>query len=529
MPAALDKLIVTDVSALKAKYGDGYASINEAIKKLIDADAARGVKCRLVALDSASQMKPHQGKPVVATSRVAREKETKAAIDALYKSMSPAYIVILGAPDVVPHQTLRNPARDEDPSVASDLPYACDAPYSTSAAKFVGPTRVVGRLPDLVGGADAKYLVKLLGVAAGWKSAARKKYEAFLGLTAAVWHESTELSLTNLFPSAPAPKQCPPGGPNWTAAQLKPLSHFINCHGDTPDNQFYGEDEDENIPVAMMAAQINGKLAAGTIVSAECCYGAELYDPALTDDQPGICSVYLDNKALAFFGSTTIAYGPPTGNGSADLICQFFLKHVLAGASTGRAALQARQDFVGDVTHLDPIDLKTLAQFQLLGDPAVHPVKPPPKVAPAAHAKTAKASKKAKSLLELVSETFDRSASRAVRRAKLAVRGLAVQAAASLPRPDAALKPSGETRRVLDELAAAAGIATEVLGKFSLAGPRQLAAKVKPKALRAVEQAPTAYFIETGLRDPNDPRTRIAFVAKEQSGELIGVRQLYRR
>ena len=64
--------------------------------------------------------------------------------------------MILGAPDVVPHQDLANPAfappDDPDQFAYGDVPYACDAPYSTRPEDFVGPTRVVGRLPDLTGG-----------------------------------------------------------------------------------------------------------------------------------------------------------------------------------------------------------------------------------------------------------------------------------------------------------------------------------------------------------------------------------------
>lgn len=85
-------------------------------------------------------------------------------------------------------------------------------------------------------------------------------------------------------------------------------------------------------------------------------------------------SSYLADGAYGFFGSTTIAYGPSEGNGQADLICQFFLDSVLNGASLGRAALEARQRFAALYTHLDPTDLKTLAQFYLLGEPSIQPV-----------------------------------------------------------------------------------------------------------------------------------------------------------
>jgi hypothetical protein len=40
---------------------------------------------------------------------------------------------------------------EEDPDVPSDLPYACEAAFSRRPQDFLGPTRVVGRLPDLTG------------------------------------------------------------------------------------------------------------------------------------------------------------------------------------------------------------------------------------------------------------------------------------------------------------------------------------------------------------------------------------------
>jgi hypothetical protein len=87
-----------------------------------------------------------------------------------------------------------------------------------------------------------------------------------------------------------------------------------------------------------------------------------------------ICQRYLNRGAYGYFGSSTIAYGPAEGNGAADLITQYFLLAVLEGASLGRAALIARQKFVEQVGELDPVDLKTLGQFNLLGDPSIHPV-----------------------------------------------------------------------------------------------------------------------------------------------------------
>ena len=113
-------------------------------------------------------------------------------------------------------------------------------------------------------------------------------------------------------------------------------------------------------------------------MAAECCYGAELVDGHQSGNKEdiSISNNYLLNGALAFMGSSTIAYGPSDSQGLADLITQYFIKSVLEGASSGRAMLEARQKFLSvSGPSLDPYELKTLAQFYLLGDPSVQVIK----------------------------------------------------------------------------------------------------------------------------------------------------------
>ena len=165
-----DKIIVTNHAALSNKYGDsGLESIGKAIGKLVDSDERRGIKSGIVYLDDRPDMEKVSGNAVKSASD---PHENKEAIDSIFKFYNPHYLMILGAPDVVPHQDLNNPAYlldgdgDDDDRAFGDLPYACDAPYSQDPARFVGPTRVVGRLPDLFGAKEPSYLVSLLKTAA---------------------------------------------------------------------------------------------------------------------------------------------------------------------------------------------------------------------------------------------------------------------------------------------------------------------------------------------------------------------------
>ena len=368
------KVLVTNPSALRAKYGAAYnKQIKPAVNALIAADKGRGLTTVLVALDDANTMTRYGGKAVTTADD---PKQNKQAIDAVFKTLRPAYLCVLGSVDVVPHQDLKNPLNDGDPAVPSDLPYACDHAYSTTIEDFLALTRVVGRLPDLTGGKDASYLVGLLTTAGQYKTLPPAQYTAYLGVTAQVWQASTEQSLANVFGNHADLQVVPPAGPPWAAALMGRRSQFINCHGAPADPRFYGQ-QGNDYPPAYDAAQLAG-FGEGTVLAAECCYGAELYDPAAAGGRAGVCNTCLAAKAYGFFGSSTIAYGPSSGNGQADVICQLFLRSVLAGASLGRAALQARQDFlVGLSGAADPSDLKTLAQFGLMGDPAVQPVAAP--------------------------------------------------------------------------------------------------------------------------------------------------------
>jgi hypothetical protein len=127
--------------------------------------------------------------------------------------------------------------------------------------------------------------------------------------------------------------------------------------------------------IAHDASWIDGKIKSGTVAAVECCFGAELYDPKKAGGRLGIGQTYMACGSTAYVGSTNSAYGPEKGNDNADLICRYFLEEVLNGRSSGDAFLTARLRYVKSAPPpFDAIDLKTLSQFILLGDPSIHPV-----------------------------------------------------------------------------------------------------------------------------------------------------------
>lgn len=524
MPAQVDKVIVTNLSALKKKYGpNGVTAIQAAITALIAADQKRGLASILVAVDDRTTMKKLSGARVTS---VTNAKQNKGAIDAIYNALAPDYILILGATDVIPHQDLKNPAYDPSPDgdpdkiAYGDIPYACEAPYSQKPQDFFGPTRVVGRLPDVTRGKDPAYLVGLLEIAAAYSASAANAYQSYFGITAQIWQKSTGLSLTHTFGNDTDLKPVPPNNDQWPTASLGRLAHFINCHGADTSAQFYGQPQSgaASYPVALDAAYVPGKLTEGTVAAAECCYGGQLYDPALAKGQMGICNTYLAEKAYGFFASTTIAYGPSDSNAQADLICQYFLQSVLKGASLGRATLEARQNFVRTATPPDPSDVKTLAQFNLYGDPSITPVKA------TTHriAVTAKAGSPADSVSDRVA--------RLERRRNLFQSGQTL--AATEPQAHAtSKKPSKAVTAQLHEKARELGIDPRKTLSFEIKRP-PAAMKAMPKSLRA-KSAPSRFHLVFGRRERVNMPAKIvrivALVGKEVDGEVVSVAKIESR
>ena len=511
-----NKLLVTNVGALKAKYLKKYSTVEQAIQALIKTDlSTRKIVTTLIALDDAATMKRFGGKPVIDPNSA---QQTKQAIDAIWHAHDADYLVILGAPDIVAHQNLKNPVyafgEDDDLHIPSDLPYACDAPFSQNIADFRGPTRVVGRIPDLCGLGDAAYFVKVLNTAATYRQRPVTDYMSYFGLSTQSWRNSTKLSLENIFGKSNELHRSPPQGPNWRRSQLDALSHFINCHGGSGETTFFGE-RGNSQPVAMDSEELARKIKRGTIVAAECCYGAQLFAPS-EPDLMGICNRYLSMGAYAFFGSSTIAYGPSEGNGSADWVCQFFIERVLNGASTGRAALEARIGFIWFATSLDPVDLKTLAQFNLMGDPSITAIGKP---------------KHKLQKTPVFANAFDgpshaEAVARSLRRKRLRRQGLTLDNTIGAARSRSSSAPSRKVRKALEDSLRIADLTPGEPASFLVDDPAldTLGQKIKDTKARMYH-----VMQGSGPTGKNGRKRHAIVVATMMDGELVRLRRLHRR
>lgn len=465
--SAIDKVVISNLSALTTKYTDaGVDAIKAALARLVEADASRGHRTRIVEIDDADQMAAFGGHPVIAPND---EVGAKQAVDAIYDTVSPDYILLLDGPDVIPHVAL-NPVSgisDGDLSIESDLPYASNAPFSRDANAFLGVTRVVGRLPACRGTSDGETLSKLISLSASHAPRLSGGHGTFFSISADAWRISTQLSLKALFGNHDGLHLAPKDAHAGIDPRLGELVHFINCHGAQADWRFYGEGGGK-VPVAMESNLVEPHVVGGTVAAAECCYGAELYDVGLTGGQQPICMSYLLRGAAAFMGSTNTSYGPAASNGEADLICQYFLESVLLGASSGRAMLQARQRFIATQVMSSPTNLKTLAQFVLLGDPSLQAVLVD---VPSGHAKTMP------SLVpDLGAGSIDKRSARKSRRLALESEGTALAAAATTLGKEVTVSDGLKSR--LTEFAKAKGFSGDMKA-FEVAGGAEVTAASK--------------------------------------------------
>lgn len=520
------KVILTNESALAEKYGD-TSEIDSAVQKLIEADSGNEIETRLIALDSADAMKDVG--PVVQDPT--DPGQNLAAVHAVYDALTPDYIMLLGGPDVVPQQPLRNPAyekgKDDDRIIPSDLPYACEAATSKEPRDYTAVTRVVGRLPDITGSDDPSYLVGLLDNAASASPLSATEFSQYFGISAEVWHKSSRLNVQTIFGSDQDLQLVPPRDYQWDAQLLARRAHFINCHGAPSDWRFYGQPSGiRQFPESHDGTYIPQRITPGTVVAAECCYGAQLYDPSSTHGRAGLCNVYLGNGAWGFFGSSNIAYGPADSTDWADHLCQYFWRAILEGASLGSAVLRARQKYIGERPTLDPVDLKTIAQFSLLGDPSIHPVRVAVADQPMPHGMAAGGV----AMMEAVpSDSLSLATGRTERRRNLRVTGIALaESTAVTARAEDSV--DDVLSNTLSQLAELVQIEDPRPLTFDVVQPEGRMAA----ALHAmnVEPAPTEriHLLMGRQRVEDAPAPQIVVVvAREQGGTIVNYKTAYSR
>jgi Peptidase family C25 len=386
------KLSVTIRAALVRKYGaTALGKIDSAIAAWIAADQSRGFTNRYVALDDAAAMTALGASAI--KGKVTAFK-VKRAIDVLVRKLAPDYLVLLGGDDVLPHFVVPNPSfssdpnGDDDPTVLTDNPYASSRAYKGGTLKsYLVPDRVVGRIPDLPaidGQGDPAAMLAALKTATRWKPKAKTFYGSAYATCCDTWKNAGEATMRYLELPVPDLLISPPAveGATTARSRLARKVHMTKCHGVEIDAHFYGQ-KGSSYPEILFSGTLKGRVRAGTLAAAMCCYGARVYSPADRAANPSgalpVPIAYLQAGAVGFLGATKIAWVGSEIMMCADWIVGSYLKKALAGASLGRAALEAKQDYLqyllNQGINQDTADEKTMIEFVLLGDPSIHPVK----------------------------------------------------------------------------------------------------------------------------------------------------------
>lgn len=306
------------------------------------------------------------------------------------RGLEVATLLLIGGDDCIPFHRLHNPIPDDEKILLSDNPYACDD------SGYLIPQRIVARIPTGDDN-DPRLLLTILHTMTSYHASAHHEGRlgfdlgAWLrirnadgndlarGVAAEVWHAPSREILHNLHADAMLLTSPPLDHQQLTKRMLS--GHevlYINLHGASGMPHFYGQAENSwgaatALPIAITPDHMSVSTVGGTILLSEACYGAELVGRTTENSIPLRA---LSNGALAFVGSTVNAYGSAqTPLLGADLLFERLTHHMAHGLPVGLALHFARLEFAQTMYDrqgfLDDVDMKTLIEFILLGDPWV--------------------------------------------------------------------------------------------------------------------------------------------------------------
>ena len=391
------QLLLGCKGALLQRYGEaGFAAVDRRLQLLAEALGRRGISTHCCYFDDATSL---QIDDQIALAPAVHE---ASAIRDLVRTMADSFeqrrqelgtMLLIGGDDSIPFHRLANPLHDDDPTVLSDTPYGSDD------AGYLLPHRVVARIPDgagadpglLLGLLDqmieyhsgngayqkrAGFQLSLLGVRR--KPARPPASKSKSGYSAEIWQTAARAVLDSLDARAPLttspPLEADTLDPSaWTDDRVL----YINLHGATGLPNWYGQPDAvwpgaaTRLPIALRPDQFGTRRMAGGLLISEACYGAEIVDRGPENSIPLRA---LAEGMLACIGATASSYGslsaPLVG---ADLLSQRLLTQLAAGAPIGDALHRARLEFAQTMYRrqgfLDDVDIKTLMEFILLGDP----------------------------------------------------------------------------------------------------------------------------------------------------------------
>ncbi|MFQ3681136.1 tetratricopeptide repeat protein [Roseiflexus sp.] len=388
------QVVLSSRAALQQRFGaDGFAAVDRRLQQYATVLQRRGVMVHICYCDDASSLHLDEGiaaAPAPAEPGALRDllRTLSGALSERGRTLGAA--LLIGGDEIVPFHRLPNPLPDDDIVVLSDNPYATDDPA------YIVPQRMVARLPD--GNTNDPSLLfaqldRLTAYHYGSRPQSSRSQRSFgrspvrnvpeldvlsAGYCAEIWKEASRAVLDALTPDAPLTSSPPHLAENLDLRALRDRRLlYFNLHGAAGLPNFYGQPDAvwpgaaTRLPVALRPDQIDAAAADGVLFLSEACYGAELTGRTVDTSIPLRA---LAHGALAFVGATVNAYGALTDPLiGADLLFQHMMKHLARGEPIGRALHQARLEFAQEMYRrqgfLDDVDIKTLIEFVLFGDP----------------------------------------------------------------------------------------------------------------------------------------------------------------
>lgn len=278
----------------------------------------------------------------------------------------PKYLFILGNEDIIDVARWENQACDDDEIVESDLCYSTldvDTPWNGQSYDFDEVMRV-GRLPSYCGETFESYSRYFQNA---------QRYIGTMnsvcpyGLSALVWEDESNDEYKAI--SSDKVDVSPEVTYEDVGERIDEESNllFFNLHGSADAEFWYGQEEC-SYPEAFSPNVLDGR-GRPYFLGVEACYGAR-YIGGLDPDS-SILMMAMRNKCLAFLGSSKIAFGTSSPEGScADIVIGDYIKYLAKGYSAGDAYVEGLKRLAEDRDDMDDSDVKTLAEFALYGDPS---------------------------------------------------------------------------------------------------------------------------------------------------------------
>lgn len=387
-------MLLANRSALVRRFGmSASKQIDQSIRQLCQVLRQQGMTVCAGYIDDPvdlviGDIRVHQ--PVATDAMAIRDMVRVFAERVQSRGLEVATLLLIGGDDCIPFHRLHNPIPDDEKNLLSDNPYACDD------SGYLIPQRIVARIPTGDDN-DPRLLLTMLNTMTSYHASARHEGRlgfdlgAWLrirnadgddlarGVAAEVWQAPSHEILRNLHADANLLTSPPLDHMQLTKRMLSGREVlYINLHGASGMPHFYGQAENSwgaatALPIAITPEHMSGATVAGTILLSEACYGAELLGRTSENSIPLRA---LANGALAFVGSTVNAYGSAqTPLLGADLLFERLTHHMAHGLPVGLALHFARLEFAQTMYErqgfLDDVDMKTLIEFILLGDPWV--------------------------------------------------------------------------------------------------------------------------------------------------------------